>query len=80
MSNNVITLYPCGDIAESLRNIADGIEEGEFSDECCTLIIGGDVFSLGFVDNAKAAESAIFDMTLGIHKLMRAATDPENYA
>ena len=67
---NVIQLKPCGNAAQALRNIADMIDGGEISNEC-TVICGTEVFHCGEIDDGRAAESAIFNMTMGIHKLMK---------
>lgn len=67
---SVIRMFPNQHIPTGLRNIAEGIEDGEYSGDDCTLIIGSDVFHLGCSDDAQAATDAVFNMTLGIHKLM----------
>ena len=67
--NNVIKLYPSQDAAECLREIAEKIDSGELENQA-TLIIGADVWHVGEVNEERAAEAAVFNMTLGIHKLM----------
>ena len=71
MSADIIILKPCSDAAASLRNIADLMDSGEISATECTLIAGTDIFHCGEVNDGRAAESAIFNMTMGIHKLMK---------
>lgn len=56
-----------------LRDIANGIEEGRFSGDSVTVIAGTDVFHLGCLNDAQAAQEAIWNMTFGIHKLMNSA-------
>lgn len=75
MSNKVVSLYPCANVAEGLRNIANQVEEGELPDDGCTVICGSDVFHLGCVDDAQAAGDAVFNMTYGLHLLMRPVVD-----
>lgn len=61
-------------IAKVLRDIADEIENGDITCDHVTVIAGFEVYCLGPVDDCRAAESAIFDMTFGIHKLMNETT------
>ena len=68
---NVIQIKPSGSAADSLRNIAAMIDDGELANEC-TVIVGTEVFHVGELDDGRAAEQAIFNMTAGIHKLMKA--------
>jgi len=71
MESNVIQIKPCGSAAESLRNIASMIDAGDLSNEC-TVIVGSEIFHCGEIDDGRAAESAIFNMTMGIQKIMLA--------
>lgn len=71
MTSEVIQLKPCTNIALALRNIAEQIDNGELICEDMTIIAGTKVFHLGTFDDGRAAESAIFNMTLGIQKLMK---------
>ena len=75
MTGNVIHLFPAANVAEGLRNIADGVDEGQFTGKACTVILGGKIFHLGCVDDAQAAGDAIFNMTLGLQILMRPIVD-----
>ena len=68
---NIIKLFPNQSISEGLRNIADDIDAGNLPDDGCTLIIGTEVFHLGSVSDEQAGADAVFNMTLGIHKLMK---------
>jgi len=70
MMGTVVSIKPCANVSEALRNIADSIDDGDLVAEDCTLVIGTDVFHLGCVDDGKAAVDATFNLTLGIHKLM----------
>ncbi|MGH1470142.1 MAG: hypothetical protein ACRBCS_03055 [Cellvibrionaceae bacterium] len=72
--SNVIQIKPCGNAAHALRNIADMIDNEELCNEC-TVIVGSEVFHCGEIDDGRAAESAIFNMTFGIQKLMRPVVD-----
>lgn len=71
MIKNIVQLKPCGNAPLALRNIADMMESGEITAEECTVIAGLDIFHCGELDDGRAAESAIFNMTMGIQKLMR---------
>jgi len=71
MNDNVIQLKPCAHAATALRNIADMMDDGEITAEECTVIAGTDVFHCGEFDDGRAAANAIFNMTMGIQKLMR---------
>jgi len=46
--------------------------------ESCSLVIGSDIFHLGTFDDADAAEKTIWDLTYGIHKLMKQAVGVDN--
>lgn len=76
--SNVIQIKPCANAATALRNIADMMEDGEITSQECTVIAGIDVFHCGGLDDARAAESAIFNMTMGIQKLMKPIIDLED--
>jgi hypothetical protein len=68
-----VPIKPSINVAETLRQIADSIDSGESDGECCTMVLDSkDVFSFGVgrVDDSRAAVEAVFDMTLGIHRLM----------
>jgi hypothetical protein len=73
--SNVITLRPKASVADALRNIADEFDSGERDGQEVTLIIGLEVFHIGCSDDKEAAANAIFNMTLGIQKLMRPVVD-----
>lgn len=66
----VVPIVQCADIPKMLRDLAERIESGE--DECdrVTVIAGSSVMCFGPVDECRAAEGAIFDMTFGIHAMM----------
>ena len=68
--NNIMQLKPCANASLALRNIADGMDSGEIAADECTVIAGTEIFHCGEFDDSRAAESAIFNMTMGIHKLM----------
>lgn len=68
---NVIPFCPCQEVAPTLRRIADDVEQGIYKGDA-TIIIGKEVFHVGKVHSDDAAREAIWNMTFGIHKLMRA--------
>jgi hypothetical protein len=70
--SNVFQIKPCAVPQIALRNIADGMDSGEFCAENVTIIAGTEVFHCGCVDDARAAMEAVWNMTYGIHKLMNA--------
>ena len=67
----VISLFPNQSISEGLRNIADDVDSGDLPDDGCTVILGNEVFHLGCASDEQAATDAIFNMTMGIHRLMK---------
>lgn len=69
--SNVIQIKPCANAATALRNIADMMDDGEVSSDSVTVITGVDVFQCGDFSDERAAENAVFNMTMGIHKLLR---------
>jgi len=73
----VVKLFPKQSVSEGLRNIADDIDSGNLPDESCTLIIGTEVFHLGNVSDQQAGADAVFNLTLGIHKLMKPIFEDE---
>lgn len=75
MSAEIIQLKPCANAPQALRNIAAMMESGEIEDAECTIIAGTDIFHCGEYDDADAATHAIFNMTMGIQKLMRPVID-----
>ena len=72
---NIVQIKPSTNLAVALRNIADAYEAGEYESKTCTLIIGVEVFHLGVFDDSQAAQNAVWDMTYGIHKLMKAGQE-----
>lgn len=70
--SNVTMIKSSMDVAATLRSIADNIDSGEYSSDSCTIILGSDVFHAGCVSDQQAASDAVFNMTFGIHKLMKA--------
>ena len=71
--SNVVVLRPNADIAAGLREIADTIERDGMQDCCATVIIEGDIYHVGTLDDTEAAIRAVFDMNVGLSKLMLAA-------
>lgn len=70
---NVTPIKPSINVAETLRRIAEYIERGEFEGMSCTMVLDSQhVFSFGKdrVDDGRATSEAVFDMTIGIHKLV----------
>jgi len=72
----VIQLKPTQNVPNTLRNIADLYEQGEF-EGTCTLVIGTEVFHFGASTDENAAVNTIWDLEFGIHKLMSAALADE---
>jgi len=70
--SNVVTLRPNEDIPETLRRIADDIDAGIFHGITCTMILDTEIFAMGQVPDDNLTQSAVWDMTYGIHKLMSA--------
>ena len=64
-------------VADGLRNIADEIDNGSHPDESCTIVIGTDVYHCDRGPDTQAGADAVFNLTLGIHKLMKAIFDDE---
>jgi len=77
MKDNITQIKPCANASVALRNIADMMESGIISATECTLIAGTKVFHVGTFDDERAAESAIFNMTMGIQKLMKPVIDAD---
>ena len=75
MNNNVFQLRPCANISLALRNIADRIDSGEYVFEDMTIVAGTDVFHLGDVNDSEAVANAVYNLQLGLHKLMKASFD-----
>ena len=74
MPAKLIHLQPSSaSVPDGLRNIADQYEAGDYGDEPATIVIGREVFHIGTRGDDKAAVNAVFDLQLGIHKLMAAA-------
>lgn len=74
---NVVQLFPTADAPTVLRSIASGIENGEYPETDCTVILGSRIFHAGTVDDGEAAMEAVWNMTYGIHKLMFTALAAE---
>jgi len=68
--SKIINLF--GDnTVDALQSIADAIEDGDLPNNPATLIIGTEVFRTGNEPLEQSVANAVFDMNLGIHKLMR---------
>lgn len=77
MTAKIIHIQPqTASVPDALRNIAEQYEAGDYGEEPATIVIGREVFHIGTRGNDKAAANAVFDMQLGIHKLMAAAIEP----
>jgi hypothetical protein len=76
--DNVIQLNPSINASQTLRNIADRMDSGEIEASECTVIAGTDIFHCGAINDARAAESDVFNMTFGIHKLMKMCNTAED--
>lgn len=76
MTAKLIHLQPASaSVPEALRNIADQYEAGDYGDDPATIVIGREVFHIGTRGDDKAAANAVFNLHLGIHKLMAAALE-----
>lgn len=71
--SNVVSLYPCGNVVEGLRRIADQLESGELQHNRVTLVAGNEIFQVGTVNNSQAAKDAVFDLNVGLALLMQSA-------
>lgn len=69
--SNIIPIKLCANAPDTLRMIADQMENGKFDTTSVTVIAGTEVFQCGEINDGRAAESAVFNMTMGLHKLMR---------
>ena len=72
MTAKIIHLPQATSVSDALRNIADQYDAGEYGDDPATLVIGREVFHIGTRGDDKAAVNAVFDLQIGIHKLMAA--------
>jgi len=68
--SEVINLFG-NDPEKALRNIADMIADGELPNNSATVIIGSEVFHAGNIPDDQAVLEAVFNMNVGIHKLIR---------
>lgn len=67
--------FPLSDVPPTLRNIAERIENGDFPGQTCTLILDGhNIFTFGHgrIHNDQAGREAVFDLTVGLHRIMHA--------
>lgn len=73
--SKVVALHPCADIVTGLRNIIDGIERGDYEmgGATCTIVMGTNVFHLGDIRNDIGVTNAVWNLNMGLHKLMLAA-------
>ena len=73
MTDNVRELYPCADLPNTLRRIADELEAGDYGEtDQATLIFPGasEIFHIGAPSNDDNAPlSAMFNMQCGITKI-----------
>ncbi|MDP2346757.1 MAG: hypothetical protein Q8N34_03420 [Gammaproteobacteria bacterium] len=79
MTGNVSKIVPivgCLNVPGTLRSIADEIESSpELQGHSVTLILNDRVYHMGTVDDARASEQAVWNMTFGIHKLLGVVTN-----
>lgn len=66
-------LHPVADIPARLRSIADQLESGELEGDSCTILMGGEIFSLGIADDTHAVTSVLWDLKAAEFRLMAAA-------
>ncbi len=75
MTAKIIHIQPASaSVPDALRNIADQYEAGDYADDPVTIVIGREGFHIGTRGDDNMAVNAVFDLQLGIHKLMAAAT------
>lgn len=72
---NIVPIDKSFNVSETLRKIADDIDEGSFDGKTATLILDSSVvFHFGInVADSRAAEATCFDCNFAIAYLMRAA-------
>ncbi len=73
--SNIVSIKPGGYVAESLREIADRIDAGEFFDGAeATLVIGSNIYHFGcFGTDEAAVVNAAWNLQCAIHKIMNGA-------
>jgi hypothetical protein len=69
----IVRIYPHRDVVGGLRNLAEQIEAGDFSDGSCTIVLNcAHIFHFGTdCDDSRALEEAIFDLNYGIQRLLQ---------
>lgn len=70
--SNVYPITASSDTVGILRWLADEIEAGNIESRDVTVIAGAEIFHCGHVDEARLAESAVFNMVFGLSKMMHA--------
>jgi len=68
---DVIHLRPYQDVVQGLKNIIEDIESGALDIDEMTLIGVPYIFHLGPGTDETAAADAVFNMTYGLHAMMR---------
>jgi hypothetical protein len=69
--------FPLSDVPRTLRSIADRIDAGDFPGQTCTLVLDGhNIFTFGHgrIHNDQAGREAVFDLTVGLHRIMHAVS------
>lgn len=69
--SKVVPIKLCANAPDTLRMIAEQMENGKFATTSVTVIAGAEIFQCGEFDDERAVENAVFNMTMGLHKLMR---------
>lgn len=73
--SKVSQIKPCANVQQALRNIADQMDSGEIDFDNVTIVAGTEIFQCGEFDEDRAVENALFNLTVGIHKLMKPVVD-----
>ncbi len=68
---NVVSISGHLDVSESLRVLADEIDNGEHAGERVTIILDGEsVYCAGQFPDSEAGFRAVFDCQMGLHLMM----------
>lgn len=75
MKNNIVPITENSDICEGLNGIIEKIKSGEIKTTNCTLVISSYVYHLGDVGNLGATKNAVFNLNLGLQRILEIALD-----
>ena len=74
MLSNIIHIYPNRDLITGLTRLIEEIKEGSIANTRCTIVINKEIYSLGDQKEDSSFKNAVFDITLGQHKLLNLFT------